>query len=273
MLSAEMRRANMARIEEIESELAHLGTADSALAIYVHVNRAMRAGWEGRFEEAYRSLFACLERVHFDLDRIFLGAHCSLYLALLGRREESGPIVRDVLREADSLEQRGSYRIRIVAVARMLCAIAEGVAGRATQAEKIVRSMTRRADPVATCCGEAAEAFISARRRHVTAGASELSIAAARLSTVGYGEMTRLLDATAAFLKDQPAEAPVDDLTPAECAVLRRLAEGSTPKEIAATDGRSVYTIQAHVANAIAKLGCHGRNEAIAAARRRGLLG
>jgi DNA-binding CsgD family transcriptional regulator len=260
------------RIQEIEAELARLGTADSALATYMLAARAIRAGWEGRFEEAYRSLYACLERMYYDLDRIFVGAHCAVYLALLGRREESIPIVREAIREADGVEQRGVYRIRVIAVSRMLCAIAEAIAGRSTQAEKIVRGIGRRVDPIATLCSQTAEAFITARRRDPTAGSSELSEGAANLWTLGYGEITRLLDAVAAFIQERPTETPTEALTPSECAVLRRLADGSTPKEIAASDGRSVYTIQAHIANAIAKLGCHGRNEAVAVARRRGLL-
>ena len=233
-------------------------------------NRAIRAGWDGRFEEAHRALFACLERIHYGLDRIFAGAHCALYLALLGRREESIPIVRDVIREEDSVEQRGVYRIRVVAVARMICSIAEAIAGRITQADKIARGIGRRIDPIATLWSATAEGFVAARRRAASDGSSELSKAAAGLWTFGYGEIARLLDAAAADIKERPTEAPAEALTPSECAVLRRLADGSTPKEIASADGRSVYTIQAHIANAIAKLGCHGRNEAIALARRRG---
>ncbi len=273
MLGAEMRRGDAARIQEIEAELARLGTGDSALATYMLANRAIRAGWDGRFEEAHRALFACLERIHYGLDRIFAGAHCALYLALLGRREESIPIVRDVIREVDSVEQRGVYRIRVVAVARMICSIAEAIAGRITQADKIARGIGRRIDPIATLCSDTAEGFVAARRRAASDGSSELSKAAAGLWTFGYGEIARLLDAAAADIKERPTEAPAEALTPSECAVLRRLADGSTPKEIASADGRSVYTIQAHIANAIAKLGCHGRNEAIALARRRGLLG
>jgi DNA-binding NarL/FixJ family response regulator len=54
--------------------------------------------------------------------------------------------------------------------------------------------------------------------------------------------------------------------------VLRDLAAGLTPKQIAAEMGRSVFTVQTHIQNVIDKFGCHGRAEAIAAARRSGLL-
>jgi DNA-binding NarL/FixJ family response regulator len=61
-------------------------------------------------------------------------------------------------------------------------------------------------------------------------------------------------------------------LTRSEIEVLRALAQGLIPKEIAADTHRSVFTVRVHIANAIAKLGCHGRFEAIEVARREGLL-
>ena len=61
-------------------------------------------------------------------------------------------------------------------------------------------------------------------------------------------------------------------LTPAEVRVLRALSLGLAPREIAAESGRSIGTVRVHIANAIAKLRCSGRREALAEARRRGLL-
>lgn len=61
-------------------------------------------------------------------------------------------------------------------------------------------------------------------------------------------------------------------LTSAELRVLRALASGLGPREIAAESGQSLHTVRTHVANAIAKLGVSGRREAIAAAARSGLL-
>jgi DNA-binding NarL/FixJ family response regulator len=50
------------------------------------------------------------------------------------------------------------------------------------------------------------------------------------------------------------------------------LAEGFSTKDIAEQSGRSVNTVRAHLANAINKLQCHGRAQAVAAARRRRLI-
>ena len=154
----------------------------------------------------------------------------------------------------------------------MICSIAAAIAGRSTHAEKIARRIERRIDKVATLCGETADAFFGVRRRAVSDGAAQLSSAATEFSTLGYVEIARLLEASAAALQELFEGDASGPLTRSEQDVLRRLAAGSTPKEIAAADGRSIYTVQAHIANAIAKLGCHGRHEAVALAQRKGLL-
>ena len=272
-LGGEMRRGNADRCVEIEAELSRLGTDDSTLATYMLANRAIRAGWHGRFEEAHRALFSVLERIHYDVDRLFCAAHCAIFLALLGRSGESAPLVREALDLVERVEPRGVYRLRVIAVARMICSIAAAIAGRTTHAGKIARRIERRVDEVTTLCGETADAFIAGRRRVFSDGAAQLSSAASEFSALGYVEIAKLLEASAAGLHDLFTGDPSGPLTRAEQDVLRRLAAGSTPKEIAAADGRSIYTIQAHIANSIAKLGCHGRHEAVALAQRRGLLG
>jgi LuxR family transcriptional regulator, regulator of acetate metabolism len=63
-----------------------------------------------------------------------------------------------------------------------------------------------------------------------------------------------------------------DILTAAEREVLSLLANGLRPKVIAERTNRSIFTVQSHIARAIRKLGCQGRMEAIALARRRGMI-
>jgi DNA-binding CsgD family transcriptional regulator len=61
-------------------------------------------------------------------------------------------------------------------------------------------------------------------------------------------------------------------LTPAERQVLIDLEAGDQPKEIAARTGRSVHTVRTLIQRAIQKLGCGGRTEALAVARRSGMF-
>jgi DNA-binding NarL/FixJ family response regulator len=62
-----------------------------------------------------------------------------------------------------------------------------------------------------------------------------------------------------------------DALTPREIQVLRQVADGATNKEIAASLGVAVSTIERHLVNLYTKIGARGRADAIAYALRHGL--
>jgi DNA-binding CsgD family transcriptional regulator len=93
------------------------------------------------------------------------------------------------------------------------------------------------------------------------------------LAALGYADIARLLGAVDRTLNYAQVELlSRTGLTRSELDVFRLLADGLIPKEIAARSGRSVYTVRVHIANVIAKLGCHGRAEAIRTAQRMGLI-
>ena len=62
------------------------------------------------------------------------------------------------------------------------------------------------------------------------------------------------------------------ELSPRELQVLRELAAGNSNKEIGQMLQITEHTVKAHVKSLLAKLGAIGRTEAIAIARKRGLL-
>ncbi|MBV9270336.1 MAG: response regulator transcription factor [Candidatus Eremiobacteraeota bacterium] len=84
----------------------------------------------------------------------------------------------------------------------------------------------------------------------------------------GAGGFAQFLRAYAGTL-DRPEDVP---LSPAEISVLRGLDAGRRPKALAEMSGKSVETIRSQIKSAIRKLGVSGQTEAVAAARRRGLL-
>lgn len=61
-------------------------------------------------------------------------------------------------------------------------------------------------------------------------------------------------------------------LSPRQREVLELLAEGHGPEEIAGRLGLSLPTVRNHVSAVLHRLGCHSQLEAVAAARRRGLV-
>ena len=70
-----------------------------------------------------------------------------------------------------------------------------------------------------------------------------------------------------------PAAADMPELSQREREVLRHLAEGLSNKQLARVLSVSENTVKTHLANLYAKLGVGRRTEALAAARRNGLLG
>jgi two-component system, NarL family, response regulator LiaR len=66
--------------------------------------------------------------------------------------------------------------------------------------------------------------------------------------------------------------APREELTARETEVLRRLAQGLSNKEIAATLAISEETVKTHVSNVLAKLEAENRAQAIVQALKRGLV-
>lgn len=100
----------------------------------------------------------------------------------------------------------------------------------------------------------------------------ELLAAAIALAGVGTGLWfaRRPRDADARSSAAPPAG---DDLlSPRERHVLDLLAEGRSNKEIARELGVSANTVKTHLANLYAKLGARRRTEAVAAARRGGVI-
>ena len=93
------------------------------------------------------------------------------------------------------------------------------------------------------------------------------------LSELGYADIANLLVAVDRTLRyERTRQVEVGLLTASEIEVLRLLSKGFIPKEIASRTRRSIYTVRVHIANATAKLGCHGRSEAIRVAQRQGLI-
>jgi len=63
-----------------------------------------------------------------------------------------------------------------------------------------------------------------------------------------------------------------ESLTPREQEILALVAQGRTNREIANQLYISAKTVSVHISNILSKLGAGGRTEAVALARRRGLL-
>ncbi len=264
--AAEMRRGNAEESSALEEQLIGL-RSDPTRAYLLVAFKATRLAWEGRFDEAHRELAVCWYCMHHDFDRLICGAQCALFLALDGHRQSSISLLSEVTSLSETVRPDGLFRRRYVALALLFCVVAEVVNERATCAKRIIRRIgSDSLDPVVLLATRTAEEFTSPKGGVWLR--PEILVAMERLAALGYADVARVLEAVCSSLEGKKWNTARPDLTKAELMVLRLLGEGLSTKEIAERDGRSVNTIRAHVANAIGKLECHGRAQALALARR-----
>lgn len=262
--AAEMRRGNAEESVAIEDQLTGI-KADPNRAFLLEAFRALRLAWDGRFEQAHRALLTSWDKMFYDFDRLVCGAQCALFLAVDHRREASIRTIGQVNTLLERIEPRCLIADRYVALALLIAALAESTNGRRVNAEKLVRKISLRGtDPVVRLARQLGEAFMLANLPRCR---GEIAAGLDHLAALGHVDVSRLLGAVAVAL-DADSIGTRSSLTRAELEVLSLLSEGLSNKEIALRNKRSVYTIRAHVASVLKKLRCHGRTQAVVAARR-----
>ncbi len=273
ILSIENRRGNAERAQQVERQLAELGSADSSRVHYITSSQAHRHAWNGRYADAHRLFGSVLGRQAYEADRVLIHSLYALSLALDGQARESADAATTAIDVIDRTSDTAAYGELVVEVSRLFVIAAEVASGRLTAATRLLKKPPRSDHDIARCMHTIVEDLLRIAR----SSSYEPEEFSARLETVrdfglgGYAKYFALVRDHVEFRHDHRAEMEIA-LTPSELRILRALAAGMSPKEIAADMGRSVYTIQTHIQNLIEKLGCHGRAEAIAAARKRGFL-
>jgi ATP/maltotriose-dependent transcriptional regulator MalT len=271
LLNVEGRRGNVERIKALEKQIAPISTSDSRRMSYVIPIRAYVAAWEGRFDDAHRLMatIAGSDRF-FAYDRAVNAASDALFVLALGQRDLSLAILSTVFAEIEKTDSKLLYAKRQVAIAKLLVALVESLAGRRTYAQRALRKIPEHGDAVITSLRDAVLSVFRAMQE--PALEREIDESIDRLQAIGYGGIGRLVKSVFDACKPARLEANELGLTLAESKVLQALARGHRPKDIARESGRSIYTVQAHIQNIIRKLGCSGRSEALKIARLRGLI-
>jgi ATP/maltotriose-dependent transcriptional regulator MalT len=272
MLSGQMRLGDVEASIAIEQRLATVRAGDAASS-YIGLFRAERLAWEGRFGEAHHLLCSCWTRMSFDFDKIIYGSKYALFLALDDQGDRSQAVVKEILSLLESSAVSGVFRVRSTMIAKALASVTEAINGRTSAAERILKSIRTDGDPVVSVTIRVVEGMIAHLRHRSETGSDRIKAEIRELVNLDYADVGRLLEAVRLRILQQLNEMPTDgSLTQAELQVLRFLADGFAPKEIAMRTDRSVFTVRAHIANLNAKLGCHGRSEAVRVARQLGLI-
>ncbi len=268
-LSSTIRLGYFEKSLTIEGRLNELPIGDNRRNHYVVPLRAIRMARDGNFQEAHRLLAPSLNFLHYDFDRVSYTGQCALFLAMDDRREASNALTAEVLSLIDASARHGVFGRRQAAMALLYCAVAESVKGRVTHAERLVGRI-RTTDAVTSLTKKVASIFVAAVRQHGHCSSDEVSEVFTQLQSFGYADTGSVLVSVNESLRQRGSYR--ERLSAAETKVLALLSEGLSTKEIAARTGRSVFTVRVHIANAAAKLKCHGRMQAVAVARRLALI-
>ncbi len=269
MYEIEARCGSLEKILEIEKSYSESTTSDPLRLTLIRPLRALVASWEGRFSEAHRLASEVCANQGFESLRVLRTAECAVYFAADAKREEAIVFSERALTSANELVSHSAMSRTNVTIARLLCSVANALLGRSIKASRITRVLDSEKTTPATMTLLRATKELN---RLISFPGSDDAFfeSLSELRTLGYGGYANLFRAvSAAQIKKRIIKTA---LTPSERAVLRALGTGTSTKSIAIDSGRSVHTIHAHVRSAISKLGCSGRNQAIAIARKNGLL-
>ncbi|MGH7737421.1 MAG: LuxR C-terminal-related transcriptional regulator [Candidatus Tyrphobacter sp.] len=271
LLSLEMWRGNVERMIALEHQAGDLRTSDPSRGIYLVSSHAYRYAWEGKFVQAHTALATILNRIPNGFDRIMTRAVYALCLSLDAKTKESKDEISVLVTAIDEEKpQLDGFASLAMEIAQLLGVLSEIVAGRRTVAGNFLR---RR--PV-LCSRPGAEAMREAVTRLLrhTPGPVDLSDELAMMEQYALGGFGRLVQRAGESLAQDDDSGLLESerhLTAAEAAVLRLLADGLTPKEIAAQTERSVLTVQTHIKHITAKLNCRGTVDVLKLVHRRGL--
>ena len=257
-LEVERGRAERALAIEAELPLHPSGWRDETT---LYISLAIRKSWDGLFLEGYRQLAALDDRIVEASERRLWNAALSMLAAFDGderaanaRLRACGKTTAAVARESAVGNAQAEC---FVAIGQILLGNPEGALRRVPH-----RAPTTQTRALAAFAREIAALGTTLAR-------DSAADALARLREAGQEGFAA---AFAAALNVRRPETPSLQLTAAERRVLAQVALGTPADAIAREHGRSIHTIRNQIKAAIRKLGASGSIEAVARAKRLGLI-
>jgi len=270
MYEIEARRGNVERMATIDTEIAAMHTSDPFRAAVILPLRALRLAWDGHFADAHRLACGVCDKQAFVSARALRTAECAVYLATDGRKAEAMRYAEMATECSTTARASSPYESQQLRFAVVFVALAYGIVGRASWALQALRHTVASLESASVAAlGIASSALLRAVKS--PAYDRPLHESLEQLRRLEHGGYALLIEAIFCHMQQARNQA-VRGLTRAEIDVLAALSTGGSAKRIAQERGRSVHTIQAHIRSIIDKLGCSGRGEALAIARREGIL-
>lgn len=263
-------------VEEVEAFLTQMEAVASVEMVppdrFSYVTRAttqaLLAAWKGDFARAYEAGANLDYGVLLDFDRAMHAALRAVYAAACERTDRASALVAQALQLVEASKERYFHGQIVLDHTVAICAVASALGPRPADARHILAAHAPLQHPAAKAVRRAASTLCAALQ--IGTASAEFDDALREAEAAGRGGIALVFRRVADRLLLRSGGESL--LTESELAVLSALSQGHSPKEIAVFSGRSVHTVRTLAQRAIQKLGCSGRQQAIAAAQRRGLF-
>ena len=265
LMQLEAERGNVDRVAEVDCDLAKLNyRGHTALISYVFA-KALHHVWGNQLGEAQVALTTVADREFAPFQNRLRYSLLAAVLAKQGSRAEAiDALTRYDAAVAADTDPRPLFA-RLRGFAERYAILANIVLARNAVAQKMMRSARTAAPDL--------KAFDSLLGALVNRVPEQFDAALREMRLAGIAGVARLAEiiADGQFDRADPSE-EIEALTPAERAVLRGMSQGLGNQAIADDQRRTVNTVRTHVSSILRKLGSTTRGEAVATARRQGLV-
>lgn len=233
-----------------------------------HAYAARRDAMEGRFDHVCPDGYLTDLPGNVNPFDVVDYAFCAVSSALSERTSQCDALLEVVIRRARSHEEHEFYSAWKCDLALSLAALAQAFCARPSVALRRLTTKPDSAAPVLRFMRDAIAQIVKALHHKREVG--DLSSSLEQLRALGFGGYALFLDAVAQHVRARNRRDIA--LTATELEIVRELAAGHRPKEIAVARGSSPGTIRTHIARIVAKFGCSGSPDAVSLARSRGLI-
>jgi len=265
LMQLEAERGNAERVAEIDQDLSRLTyRGPIGLTGYIFA-KALHHVWNGKMREAQLVLSTVADRDLAPFQNRLRYALLAVILAKLGARTEA----IDALARYDAavtldVGTRPLFE-RLRGFADRYAILANVLLQRNALAQKALRGHRSTAADL-----KSFDDLLGAMLNRVP---EQFDAALRAMRLAGVAGIARFLEIVADGQCARPSETEEAELlTPVELQVLRAMSRGLGNQAIADDQQRTVNTVRTHVSAILRKLGCSSRGEAVATARRQGLV-
>jgi ATP/maltotriose-dependent transcriptional regulator MalT len=265
LMQLEAERGNTDRVAEVDCELAKLNYRGHVALISYVFAKALHHAWGNQLGEAQVALTTVADREFAPFQNRLRYSLLAAILAKQGSRAEAiDALTRYDAAVAADTDPRPLFA-RLRGFSERYAILANIVLARNALAQKMMRG-TRTAAPDLKAFDSLLGALVNRVPEQFDAALREMRLA-------GIAGVARLAEIIADGLFDRAdSSQEVEALTPAERAVLRGMSQGLGNQAIADDQQRTINTVRTHVSSILRKLGSTTRGEAVATARRQGLV-